>query len=149
VYSLLQYRVLGLVTVASIVVAGLLTYLAITILGWSHNYRLDMAGVTGLIVAIGFTADSFIVYFERIRDELRSGAPSPLPSRPGGTAPSAPSSSPTASTSSPPPCSTLLASSSVSRLRVHLGPDHAHRPAGRLLVHPPGRLAAGPAPVLP
>ena len=72
-YSLAQYRVLGLVTVASIVFAGLLTYLAITILGWSHNYRLDMAGVTGLIIAIGFTADSFIVYFERIRDELRSG----------------------------------------------------------------------------
>ena len=73
VYSMFQYRVLGLVTVASILVAGLLTYLAITILGWSHNYRLDMAGVTGLIVAIGFTADSFIVYFERIRDELRDG----------------------------------------------------------------------------
>lgn len=73
VYSMFQYRVLGLVTVASIVVAGLLTYLAITILGWSHNYRLDMAGVTGLIIAIGFTADSFIVYFERIRDELRDG----------------------------------------------------------------------------
>ncbi|MFW5469654.1 protein translocase subunit SecD [Knoellia sp. CPCC 206435] len=72
-YSLAQYRMLGLVTVASIVAAGLLTYLAITILGWSHNYRLDMAGVTGLIVAIGFTADSFIVYFERIRDELREG----------------------------------------------------------------------------
>jgi len=72
-YSLAQYRVLGLVTIASIVAAGLLTYLAITILGWSHNYRLDMAGVTGLIVAIGFTADSFIVYFERIRDELREG----------------------------------------------------------------------------
>ncbi|KGN41220.1 protein-export membrane protein SecD [Knoellia aerolata DSM 18566] len=72
-YSLAQYRLLGLVTVASILVAGLLTYLAIAILGWSHNYRLDMAGVTGLIVAIGFTADSFIVYFERIRDELREG----------------------------------------------------------------------------
>ena len=73
VYSMFQYRVLGFVTIASILVAGLLTYLAITILGWSHNYRLDMAGVTGLIVAIGFTADSFIVYFERIRDELRDG----------------------------------------------------------------------------
>ena len=73
IYSLLQYRVLGFVTIASILAAGLLTYLAITILGWSHNYRLDMAGVTGLIVAIGFTADSFIVYFERIRDELREG----------------------------------------------------------------------------
>ena len=73
VYSLAQYRVLGLVTVASILLAGFVTYLAITILGWSHNYRLDMAGVTGLIIAIGFTADSFIVYFERIRDELRGG----------------------------------------------------------------------------
>ncbi len=72
-YSLLQYRVLGLVTIASIVVAAALTYLVVTILGWSHNLRLDMAGVTGLIVAIGFTADSFIVYFERIRDELREG----------------------------------------------------------------------------
>ena len=74
-YSLFQYRALGLVTVASIGIAGLLTYLTITILGWSHNYRLDMAGVTGLVVAIGVTADSFIVYFERIRDEVREGRP--------------------------------------------------------------------------
>jgi preprotein translocase subunit SecD len=73
IYSLFQYRALGSVTVASILVSGLMTYLSITILGWSHNYRLDMAGVTGLIVAIGFTADSFIVYFERVRDELREG----------------------------------------------------------------------------
>ena len=73
VYSLFQYRALGFVTVTSILVAGLITYLTISILGWSHNYRLDMAGVTGLIVAIGFTADSFIVYFERVRDELRDG----------------------------------------------------------------------------
>jgi len=63
------------VTVASIVIAGLLTYLSLTILGWSHNYRLDMAGVTGLVIAIGVTADSFIVYFERIRDEVREGRP--------------------------------------------------------------------------
>ena len=73
VYTLFQYRILGLVTIASIALAALMTYLAITILGWSHNFRLDMAGVTGLIISIGFTADSFIVYFERIRDELRSG----------------------------------------------------------------------------
>lgn len=73
VYSLFQYRALGLVTVASLVVAGLLTYLAIALLGWSQNYRLSLAGVAGLIVAIGQTADSFIVYFERIRDELREG----------------------------------------------------------------------------
>ncbi|MCQ2000640.1 protein translocase subunit SecD [Arthrobacter zhaoxinii] len=73
VYSLFQYRALGFVTIASLVVAGLLSYLAIAILGWSHNYRLSLAGVAGLIVAIGQTADSFIVYFERIRDELRDG----------------------------------------------------------------------------
>jgi preprotein translocase subunit SecD len=74
-YSLGQYRALGLVTVASIVIAALLTYVAIALLGWSQNFRLDMAGVTGLIVAIGVTADSFIVYFERIRDEVREGRP--------------------------------------------------------------------------
>lgn len=73
IYSLFQYRLLGLVTFASLVVAGILTYQAITLLGWTENYRLTLAGVAGLIVAIGLTADSFIVYFERIRDELREG----------------------------------------------------------------------------
>ena len=73
VYSLFQYRLLGLVTVASLIVAGVLTYLVIAYLSWRHGYRLSLAGVAGLIVAIGFTADSFIVYFERIRDELRDG----------------------------------------------------------------------------
>jgi preprotein translocase subunit SecD len=73
VYSLFQYRALGFVTVASLVIAGVLTFLAIAILGWTENYRLSLAGVAGLIVAIGQTADSFIVYFERIRDELREG----------------------------------------------------------------------------
>ncbi|MEP6630500.1 MAG: protein translocase subunit SecD, partial [Lapillicoccus sp.] len=74
-YSLLQYRLLGLVTVASLVVAAVLTYGVLTFLGWSYNFRLTMAGVTGVIVAIGVTADSFIVYFERIRDEVRDGRP--------------------------------------------------------------------------
>ena len=73
IYSLFQYRALGFVTIISLVVAGILTYLAICLLGWSQNYRLSLAGVAGLIVAIGQTADSFIVYFERIRDELRDG----------------------------------------------------------------------------
>ena len=73
VYSLLQYRLLGLVTIGSLVLAGVLTYLVVTILGWRYNYRLDLAGITGLIVAVGITADSFIVFFERIRDEVRDG----------------------------------------------------------------------------
>lgn len=73
VYSLFQYRVLGLVTISSLILAGLLVYLVVTILGWRYNYRLDLAGITGLIVAVGITADSFIVFFERIRDEVRDG----------------------------------------------------------------------------
>ena len=73
VYQFFQYRVLGLLTFASIIVAGVITWLAISLLGWSDNYRLSLAGIAGLIVAIGLTADSFIVYFERIKDELRSG----------------------------------------------------------------------------
>ena len=73
VYSLFQYRLLGFVTMASLVVAGIISYEAIVLLGWAMNYRLSLAGVAGLIVAIGATADSFIVYFERIRDEIRAG----------------------------------------------------------------------------
>ncbi|WP_286217705.1 protein translocase subunit SecD [Paraoerskovia sediminicola] len=73
VYSIFQYRALGLVTVASLMIAGLITYGLITLLSWTQGYRLSLPGVAGLIVAIGVTADSFIVYFERIRDELRDG----------------------------------------------------------------------------
>lgn len=72
-YSLLQYRALGVVTVSSLVIVAVLTYLALTLFGWGYNLRLTMAGVTGAIVAIGTTADSFIVYFERVRDEVRDG----------------------------------------------------------------------------
>ena len=73
IYTLFQYRVLGFVTIASLVVAAVITYLFITIMSWREGYRLSLAGVAGLIVAIGFTADSFIIYFERVRDELRDG----------------------------------------------------------------------------
>jgi len=72
-YSLFQYRVLGLVTVSSLSIAAAVTYASVTLLGWSYGFRLTMAGVTGLIVAIGITADSFIIYFERVRDEVRDG----------------------------------------------------------------------------
>ncbi|WP_245873368.1 protein translocase subunit SecD [Brevibacterium ihuae] len=73
VYSLFQYRALGLVTVSSLVVAGVLTYLLLLLVSWRYGYRLSLAGVAGIIVGIGMTADSFIVYFERVRDEIRSG----------------------------------------------------------------------------
>ncbi|MCL9664624.1 protein translocase subunit SecD [Curtobacterium albidum] len=73
IYSIIQYRALAFVTVLSLGVAAVLTYLVIAIMSWRVDYRLSLAGVAGLIVAIGITADSFIVYFERIRDELRDG----------------------------------------------------------------------------
>jgi preprotein translocase subunit SecD len=72
-YTLLQYRTLGFVTIFSLVIAAALSYLTIALLSWQMGYRLSLAGVAGFIVAIGFTADSFIVYFERVRDELREG----------------------------------------------------------------------------
>lgn len=73
VYSLLVYRALGFIIIASLAVMAVLTYVIICILAWRIGFRLSLAGVAGLIVSIGFTADSFIVYFERIRDELRDG----------------------------------------------------------------------------
>ncbi|MFF3063779.1 protein translocase subunit SecD [Oerskovia sp. NPDC057915] len=73
IYSLFQYRALGLVTVASLGIAAVLTFGVILLLSWTIGYRLSLPGVAGIIVAIGITADSFIVYFERIRDELRDG----------------------------------------------------------------------------
>lgn len=72
-YSLLQYRGLALVTVTSLTVAGILVFGAIALLSWIQGYRLSLPGVAGLIIAIGITADSFIIYFERIRDEVREG----------------------------------------------------------------------------
>lgn len=73
IYSFAQYRGLAVITVASLVVAATLTYGVITLLSWLQGYRLSLPGVAGLIVAIGITADSFVVYFERIRDEVREG----------------------------------------------------------------------------
>ena len=75
IYSMFQYRGLAIVTIGSLIVAAALVYLVIAFLSWRIDYRLSLAGVAGLIVAIGITADSFIVYFERVRDELRDGRP--------------------------------------------------------------------------
>jgi len=73
IYMTFQYRGLAIVTLGSLLVAGILVYLIILYLAWRQGYRLSLAGVAGLIVAIGITSDSFIVYFERIRDEIRDG----------------------------------------------------------------------------
>lgn len=74
VFSLLYYRALGLVTVGSLAVSGLILYSVTTLLGHSSvGYTLSLPGIAGFIVAIGITADSFVVFFERIRDEIREG----------------------------------------------------------------------------
>jgi len=73
IYLLVYYRALGLVAVASLLVAAAVTYALFVILGRQLGFTLSLAGVAGAIVAIGITADSFIVYFERIRDEIREG----------------------------------------------------------------------------
>ncbi len=72
-YLLLYYRLLGLVAVLSLAVAGALLYLFVVIFSKTIGLTLTLAGVAGAIVAVGITADSFIVYFERMRDELRDG----------------------------------------------------------------------------
>ena len=73
IYSLLYYRGLGVVTVGSLAIAGALVYLLFLVLGEAIGFTLTLAGIAGAIVAIGVTADSFIVFFERIRDEAREG----------------------------------------------------------------------------
>jgi preprotein translocase subunit SecD len=75
VYLFLYYRGLGLVSVSSLVIASLLAYLAVVLLSVYQNFTMELSGIAGLIVAIGITADSFIVFFERLRDEVRDGKP--------------------------------------------------------------------------
>ncbi|MFC5911070.1 protein translocase subunit SecD [Streptacidiphilus monticola] len=73
-YSLFYYRGLGLVAVAGLVVSAVLTWSIMSLLGGTIGFALNLPAVCGAIVAIGITADSFVVYFERIRDQLREGS---------------------------------------------------------------------------
>src|SRR5258708_7965191 len=73
IYAFLYYRGLGIVSVSSLAIAALLSYLAVVLLTLYHTLALSLAGVAGLVVAIGITADSFVVFFERLRDEVRDG----------------------------------------------------------------------------
>jgi preprotein translocase subunit SecD len=73
IYSLFYYRVLGILTILSLVLSGAIVYAVLVLLGRWIGFTLDLAGVAGLIVAIGITADSFIIFFERLKDEMREG----------------------------------------------------------------------------
>jgi preprotein translocase subunit SecD len=73
IYSFIYYRGLGVVSVSSLAIAAALSYLSVVLLSKYEGFTLTLAGIAGLIVAIGITADSFIVFFERLRDEVREG----------------------------------------------------------------------------
>lgn len=72
-YCLIYYRMLGVLTALSLILSGLLVYAIMVLLGRYIGFTLDLAGIAGLIIGIGMTADSFVVYFERIKDEMREG----------------------------------------------------------------------------
>ena len=72
-YSLIYYRVLGFLTALSLAASGAMVFAILVLLGRYINYTLDLAGIAGLIIGIGTTADSFVVFFERIKDEIREG----------------------------------------------------------------------------
>jgi len=73
IYLMLYYRGLAIVAVSSLAIAALLAYLSVIVLGKYQGFAMSLAGIAGLIVAIGITADSFVVFFERLRDEVREG----------------------------------------------------------------------------
>ncbi|MDT7727117.1 MAG: preprotein translocase subunit SecD [Actinomycetota bacterium] len=73
IYCLIYYRLLGLLTILSLGLAFSLVYAVLVLIGRGIGYTLDLSGVAGLIIAIGITADSFVIYFERLKDEIREG----------------------------------------------------------------------------
>ncbi|MEU9270445.1 protein translocase subunit SecD [Streptomyces sp. NPDC048253] len=73
IYLVAYYRGLALIALASLLVSAALTYVLMALLGPAIGFALNLPAVCGAIVAIGITADSFIVYFERVRDEIREG----------------------------------------------------------------------------
>jgi preprotein translocase subunit SecD len=73
VYALIYYRLLGLVMIASLALSAVVVYACLVLLGRQIGFTLSLAGIAGFIVSIGITADSFVVYFERLKDEIREG----------------------------------------------------------------------------
>ncbi|MET7418340.1 protein translocase subunit SecD [Dactylosporangium sp. NPDC005555] len=72
-YSFFYYRLLGLVITLSLVLSGAMVYMALIVLGRTMGFTLTLAGFAGFIVSLGVAADSFVIYFERLKDEIREG----------------------------------------------------------------------------
>ncbi|MBB5825636.1 preprotein translocase subunit SecD [Micromonospora carbonacea subsp. aurantiaca] len=73
IYSFFYYRLLGSVIFLSLVLSGLLVFGALVFLGRQIGFTLTLAGIAGMIVSLGVAADSFVIYFERLKDEIREG----------------------------------------------------------------------------
>jgi preprotein translocase subunit SecD len=73
IYCLFYYRLLGILTILSLLLSGGVVYAVLVLLGRWIGFTLDLAGIAGFIVSIGITADSFVVFFERLKDEVRDG----------------------------------------------------------------------------
>jgi preprotein translocase subunit SecD len=73
IYCLIYYRALGLVVIASLAASASIVFAMLVLLGRSMGFTLSLAGIAGFIVAIGITADSFVVFFERLKDEVKEG----------------------------------------------------------------------------
>jgi preprotein translocase subunit SecD len=73
IYSFFYYRLLGSVIFLSLILSALLTYGALVVLGRTMGFTLTLAGIAGFIVSLGVAADSFVIYFERLKDEIREG----------------------------------------------------------------------------
>jgi preprotein translocase subunit SecD len=73
VYCFIYYRALGLVVILSLLASAAIVYSMIVLLGTGISFTLTLAGIAGFIVAIGITADSFVVFFERLKDEVKEG----------------------------------------------------------------------------
>ncbi|MEV8443044.1 protein translocase subunit SecD [Actinosynnema sp. NPDC051121] len=73
IYCLFYYRLLGVLTILSLALSAVIVYAVLVLLGRWIGFTLDLAGIAGFIVSIGITADSFVVFFERLKDEMREG----------------------------------------------------------------------------
>jgi len=73
VYLLFYYRLLGIVAWLGMTIWAVLALTLVSIAGDQFGYALSLAGVAGLVISLGVTADSYIVFFERLKDEVRSG----------------------------------------------------------------------------
>ncbi len=148
IYSFLYYRGLGLVSVSSLIIAGMLALLSVILLSKYQNFHLELAGIAGLIVAIGITADSFVVFFERLRDEVREGKalrPAVEGRLEAGQADDPGLRYRVVHRRGP---AVLLLHRGGQGLRVHPRPDHGHRRHRRVPVHQADGDDTGPDQVL-